>query len=248
MNATLPSLLGAAVLAALPLAPLPTTTAPVQEDDAVAAAGGLLPAATQAIDIPVERDLSLADLVDSLADATGLRFVVSSSTRQFLNDTPCGLLSGGTVQPGEVYPFVESILKRHRVVMERLAGQDVPVAALYWLDGGRDSNSLGWSSVAADSIDAVREHGSLLVQSTLDVTPSDARMLTNSTRMLMRDTNYQNILAINNSTVLLRGTGSEVAALIDMFREASKNEQAYYEAQRAASEAAQQGAAGGGGR
>lgn len=234
MNATLPTLVGAALIAALPLAPVSA----VQDDSAAPAAGGLLPAATKTIDIPADRDLSLADLVDSLADSTGLRFVVSSQTRQILNDTPCGLLSGGVIQPEEAYSFVESVLKRHRVVVERLAGEDVPVAALYWLDGGRDSNAIGWSTVPADQVEIYADHHALLVQCILDVSPVDARQLTTSVRGMLRDTNYQNVLSLGNTSVIVRGTGSDVAQMVQMFRQTSKNDAAYYEALRAAQEAA----------
>ena len=225
MNLALSSLLGSALLVAIPL----TATPRQRADGAQPFAGGLLPAATQPIEIPPNRDLSLADLVDALAESTGLRFVVSSQTRQALNDTPAGLLSGGVVAPGEVYSFTQSVLKRHRIVMERLTGVDVPVAALYWLDGGRDTAALNWSTVAAESIDSVRSHQALLVQCTVNVTPSDARQIATSMRSLIRDTNYQATLALNNSTVLLRGVGSDVAKWVEMIQLAGRNEEAYLE-------------------
>lgn len=247
MHATLPAVLAATLVAALPLAP---ASQEQQDDAAVAVAAGLLPAATQQIEIPENRDLSLADLVDSLAQSTGLRFVVSSSTRQFLNDTPCGLLSGGVILPGEVYPFVESVLKRHRVVFQRLAGDDVPVAALYALDGGgRDAGALGWSSVSADQIDAVANHHSLLVQCSLDVFPADARQMVSAARSMIRDSNYQNIISLGQSSMVVRGTGNEVAEMIQIFRLAAESEKAVLEAREAERQRQmeqQQGGAGGG--
>ncbi len=250
MNTALPALLGAALLAALPSgsttaiattesstgAPASPAT-PAQADGAQAFAGGLLPPVTAPIEIPDGRDIALSDLVESLADSTGLRFVVSSQTRQQLSDTPCGLLSGGTVDPDEVYPFVESVLKRHGIVMQRLSGQKVPVAALYSLNGGREVMNMGWTAVAVEDIESVRNHEALLVQCTFDVGPGDARQMTTSGRIMMRDSNYQSLFALNSSTIVLRGTGAEVAVLVDTFRLAAKAEAAALAAEAAAVQA-----------
>ncbi|MFT5464759.1 MAG: hypothetical protein ACI8QS_003666, partial [Planctomycetota bacterium] len=98
----------------------------------------------------------------------------------------------------------------------------------------RDSMNMGWTAIAVEDIDSVRNHDALLVQCTLDVGPSDARQMTTSGRIMMRDTNYQMIFALNSSTIVLRGTGAEVAVLVDTFRLAAKAEAAALAAEAAA--------------
>lgn len=243
MNATLS--LAALGMALVPLAlPASPVAAPVaataQGDDAGSAsssAGLLLPPAHAGIEVPGNRDLTLADLSAAFAEATGLRVLVGSGTRQFLNDTPSGVLGGAQVPAEDVYSFVESVFRRQGLVMERLGGDSLPIVALYAAQAGRDGLPSSWSVVDPAQAASWRIHQVLLVQCAVDVAPLDAARVATTMRSLIRDTNTQNIVPLGGqASLLLRGTASEVAQWIDLLHVAAGHEQALIDARAAAGE------------
>ena len=82
----------------------------------------------------------------------------------------------------------------------------------------------------ADGVERYAEHPALLVQTVVDTSPLDARQLVSTIRPLIHHNQWQAILGMGSSnSVILRGTGADVAAWAALITTAAENQRRFQE-------------------
>ena len=175
-------------------------------------------------------NLMLVDVLLEFRRITGQNIVMSSMTSDQVKQTAVGLLGGVTIPPTEVYSFMESLLARHNFVVSELRHNNPPLLAVY-APNSNDQGISNWIEVAVEDIEKYEDHHALLVQTVVDVSPLDGRQATSSMRTLAQNSYRQRMIAISSNSVILYGTGSEVAGWVSMLKKAATTEQAIQDAQ-----------------
>ena len=171
---------------------------------------GLLPTATRALVLQFEdtEGPSLAEVARELEQVTGLHLVTDDPTRVRLEQTATGLSGSVEVPPQDVYPFAEGLLWAAGFVLRPIHAGDTPLLLLS--ANGRAGGSSERSAVFVEASQVrafAARHPALVVQTVVDVRPLDARQASTSLRGLASDTNTQAILAVSESSLILKGTG-----------------------------------------
>ncbi|MCK6446004.1 MAG: hypothetical protein L6Q99_06385 [Planctomycetes bacterium] len=165
----------------------------------------------------------LIDLVASFEAATGERVAFSQFARGRLESAIVGLTTNATIAPDQVYSWFEALVAREGfrlyvathteprmlVLVSRLNNNDLPGTPY---------------PVSSSDLAALDRHPALVVQTTVDVAPLDARAMMNSLRPTVQGDTSSFITAPSESSVVLTASGAEVAVLLRLLEEARKHE------------------------
>lgn len=233
-------LAGALALPATRLAPTATTatTAPqpilepasAQADDANPLAIFPVPSADLEISIGGDATPSLADVLMQFEDICGHNLHISTGTLQELRDVTTGLSRSVTVPRQEVYSYVSALLSSSGFVMAETRAVGPRLLSIWSLNSHeRGLVRAQARAVDVDEIARYERHPALLVETVLYVENIDARQVTNSMRVTVTDANIQVITPISAHSLLLTGTGPEVADWIRLIRSADAGELQFVE-------------------
>lgn len=164
----------------------------------------------------------LIDLVASFEAATGERIVFSQTARTRLEGTFVGLTTNATIAPDQVYSWFEALVAREGFRLYVSTHTEPRMLALVSRMNNNDLPATPFA-VSPGDLALLDRHPALVVQTTVDVAPLDARALMNSLRAMQSDSS-NSILAPSESSVVLTASGSEVAALLRVLEEARKHE------------------------
>jgi len=184
---------------------------------------------------------TLAGMLAEFCRVTGQNFSVSEAARQMLQATATGLVQPVDVPPAQVYPFVEALLIDRGFVITELRAQEPRLLALH-LTRSNDPSDRSRARercvlVPAERIAEYADHPALMVRTVIDVSPLDARLVANTLRGVIRDSELQNILPIGGVTSLLvEGPGAWVASVAEMLRDAAEIEREWLEKNKPAPE------------
>jgi hypothetical protein len=188
---------------------------------------------------------TLDDLLAEFERIAGQHVVANAHTREALRATNVGLVAGVSVPPDEVYSFVESLLAHHGFFVGRLRSGNPRLLSVRSSSGRGTWPVDEWMTVPVEEIDDYADHPALLVETVVDVAPMDSRQIVNSLRQLVHG-NHQGMVAVSGSSLILRGTGSEVArtaSMLELARAHHVAEEARRKAEQAlAAEAARKAA------
>lgn len=158
---------------------------------------------------------TLADLVDAYTKLEGIRILSNEQLRQVLETTPLHLYGAPrTLTQSELSPFVEGVLRSSGFLLVSTGGEST-----YALANDRMLNysALSWAVVDRNSLDEMRRHPALLMQTSITLQHVDVRQLSTSLRSLLQNP-WQSLVAFGNSdSLILRGTGLELARTIHLF-------------------------------
>ncbi|MEM7310969.1 MAG: hypothetical protein AAF682_30145 [Planctomycetota bacterium] len=228
------------ILVAVGFANGPAPASPQPAQSAASDAGHFpLPSDALVVQDATAGDLRLVDLLLEFSRVTGQNIVMSQSTRAQVEQVEVGLLGGVTVPEAEVYSFVEGLLFRHRFVLAEIRHSDPPLLAIYHPDS-RD-NVGHWVEVEEGRIADYANHHALCVQTMSNVWPLDARQVATSMRSMTSDSSRQRMLALSEHTLLMSGTGAEVAGWVELLKAAAASQQAIVEAQPGPEQTGQDG-------
>lgn len=214
-----------------PTAPQPVIEpASAQADDANPLAIFPIPSADLEISIGGDATPSLADVLMQFEDICGHNLHVSTGTLQELRDVTTGLSRSVTVPRQEVYSYVSALLSSSGFVMAETRAVEPRLLSIWSLNSHeRGLVRAQARAVDVDEIARYERHPALLVETVLHVENIDARQVTNSMRATVTDTNIQVITPISAHSLLLTGTGPEVADWIRLIRSADAGELQFVE-------------------
>jgi len=208
------SLIGTALAAAL-LAPAPPGPSQARADTHFPAPSGAITiAATTADGGP-----SMADVLRDFARAAGQNLSISTATRAALEATPAGLIASAEVPAAQVYSFVEGLLVERGFVMSELRDQEPRLLGIYNQQEGLSAPAQ-W--VPADQLERFRAHPALVVLTVLCLEELDVRQLGNSLRALGGGVGSGVVPIGSTNSVLLMGTGRNVADLAQVMLAANE--------------------------
>lgn len=164
----------------------------------------------------------LIDLVASFEAATGERVSFSQSARARLESSIVGLTTNATVAPDQVYAWFEALVAREGFRLFVATHTEPRMLTLVSRLNNNDWPGTPFP-VAASEFGMLAGHPALVVQTTVDVAPLDSRSLVNMLRALQSDT-ASAMLSPGQTSVVLTGAGTEVAALVRVLDEARKCE------------------------
>jgi len=191
------------------------------------ATGELFPAARQSIalasdggGVPLER------LARELERVSGARFVSGPDARERLARTTCGLHGPLEIAAAEAWSTTEALLAHHGFVLVPLQSEGVRIFGLEPAIGVTAPSLRGRAHQAGvEQIEGLAAHPALLVQTTIDTTPLDARALASSMRSLVGDPMTEQIVPLGDtSRLVLLGRAPQVAAWVRTLRAAGITE------------------------
>jgi hypothetical protein len=212
--------------------------APTQTADRATAERAVFPTPAQGITIAAEGPdggPSLADVLRDFAHAAGQNFSIDAQTRQALEQDPAGLLRAEEVPAAALYTYVETLLFERGYVVRELRASEPRLFGIY-STRLRASSGLGPTrSVPAEEVELYRDHPALLVSTVLHLPWMDVRQLGNSLRALASEASPTMIVPLGNtSSILMRGTGREVAELVLLLKQVDADARTEVESRRAA--------------
>jgi len=162
---------------------------------------------------------NLSDLVGAYAQLEGMRILVDEQSQMVLESTALKMFGAPSrLTRDEVTPFVEGILRDADFIMTANGGTDS--FSLWSLRAARGSRRAS-VQLASNDIAALRRHPALVMQTTMTFENIDVRQLSTNLRPIFQDPGYQSIMNMGSSNALLmRGTGLELANVIEMLRAA----------------------------
>ena len=169
-------------------------------------------------DLRIELDdvLPLPDLLAAYCDASGVRVMMSPSVRERVEQTTYAGFGGGLTLPAdELQGFVEGLLTREGFRLAMTHAGRVPVLSL--LDARHDQPHIDspWLHIPYEHTVHFADNPALLVETVVPCNEADARQVSNSMRMV---TNHPWSMVIgmgSENGMFVRGTGAEVARLVD---------------------------------
>jgi hypothetical protein len=222
----------AAALAGCFIAPEPS---PTQAAERAAPARAAFPLPAGGIAIAAEGPdggPTLADVLRDFAQAAGQNVSIDAPTRQALEQAPAGLLRAVEVPAAALYAYVETLLFERGFVVSELRASEPRLLGIYSTRAG----GLGCAparAVPQEEIQLYRDHPALLVSTVLHLPSIDVRQLGNSLRALASERSATTIVPLGaTSTLLIKGTGREVAELALMLEQADAAARADLEAHR----------------
>lgn len=169
---------------------------------------------------PGERVTSLLDLVGDLARISGVNVSLGAEVRSELETTQVGLVREASVPPEAVWSYAESLLKHHGFVISELRRTEPRVISVHGVN--EHPSGFRWVPIAADQVAAYGDHAALLVETWISFENLDTRQLITSIRGIMLNETQMALAMGSSNSVFLRGTGSEVAALVALMQGADR--------------------------
>jgi len=183
--------------------------------------GALLPAPSGPLDLTgaAGSKLSLDELLARLSKLTGVTFSTNEEVDARLKQTKFALSQDTRVPAADVYPWVESILHQNGYSLGVLKSGESALVGVYTPIGANMSTAPSLA-VDADQLDECRTHPALLVTTTVNLPHTDVRTLGNSLRGITSDPSAgSGVIPVGNTnSVILTGTGRNVADLVALLR------------------------------
>ena len=202
--------------------PLPVA---LQADDANPLAIFPQPSADLEISIGGDATPSLADVLMRFEDICGHNLHISTATLQELRNVSTGLSRSVTVPRSEVYSYVSALLSNSGYIMGETRSVEPRLMSVWSLNSHeRQMVRAHARAIDVGEIAKYERHPAMLVETVLSVENLDARQLANSMRVTVIDNNVQVILPVSERSVLLTGTGPQVADWIRLIRNADAGE------------------------
>ena len=215
----------ALTLVGLTVAPLPGPVPAPQE-----ASHFPVPEGALIINAPEDSRFTMEELLVAFSELTGQQIHMSAQARNTMAQTDVGLLGSVHVPGDQLYSFLENLLFQNGFVMAELRSSEPRLLGIHSLWGNESHQISRFVEVPGEQIARYADHPALLVQSVIDVGALEARQVVNSLRPLMRNTNYQTMLAAGNgNSVIMRGTGADLAGWASLLEKAVEYQEAWLE-------------------
>lgn len=190
-----------------------------------------LPTAGGDMVIDLTATTTMAQLIDSYCQVTGIRVLVDPETHTLANSRAfTGFGKQLVLKPGAVQSFVESALASQDFRLARMSHGDVTTFTLLSAEAGmRRSFKSGspFTMVESKDLHLWAGHDAILVQSTIEVEGVDMRQVSTNLRPLFSDPNFQSIMSAGSTNSLIfQGTGSQVAAVSELLQTIGKRARA----------------------
>lgn len=166
---------------------------------------------------------SLLEMLSEFTRVTGQALVIDPSARAALQ-APTGLNQTIAVPPAEVYFVVETLLVQHGFVLVQLSEREPRMLAVH-MRNGPDAGTLRGRAVFVrpEALASYARHPALLITTTVELPSTDVRTLSNSMRAMLTDAAIQQMIPVGNtSSLLLTGSGSQIAGLVETLRAADE--------------------------
>lgn len=221
------------LLAAPLLATVPPTAPPVQDEGQEPPPIQELEDGTYLISFAdVEGEgggMTLKRLVHACQRVTGIQFVYTPETANFLQSTQVTLVGSKIVPKDEFYNFFQILMVIYNFVTTEVGPEPISVIQITSLDtGGRNNIRSDSVFVEPENLEEYKDQPATLITTVISLPNTDVRQLSNSMRTMITDANTQQMLpAGNTNSMVLVGFGSNVVALAKMLMivdEASKVE------------------------
>jgi len=203
-------------LALLVLASGCVLTADGAERSASHSSSDLLPAPTGPLRVDFGEDTTLGEILSAFAANTGQHVLLDGRTEAVLAQRPVVLGGATEVPAAEVYAFVEGLLYFHDLFVAPIKGGERPLLGVY--SEGHGLRKATPMDVAEQELERYADHPALLIRTTVQLTKTDVRQLATSLRAMLMDTNTQLLLPVGDNSILMGGTGSDVARLARTMR------------------------------
>lgn len=179
-----------------------------------------LPPAKHALALQGGLETSLDQLVGMLAEATGIQFAIDPTTRAELQKTSAGLSSSINVPPDEAWRWVEGLLAHARFQLGMISNRPPQLLGVYSTPRQNEQPRPRAVFIGEGELDLCTEHPAFLYSVVLDLPHVDVRQLGNSLRGLNTDpSGIQSVLPVGNTnSLILTGSGADVANLAAMMR------------------------------
>ena len=180
-----------------------------------------LPPAREALHlVPGEKKKALTcqDLLTELGRVTGVTFSADSEVRTALARTNLGITGDLDVPAENAWALAESLLVARGFLFEVLSRDPFLVDVLSSQPLARGSAPRTRAGfVPYESLSTWADHPGFLIRTTVDLPALNTRDLSNSMRQMFTDPQTQQIIPLGNTqTLMLCGTGSQVADVADM--------------------------------
>ncbi len=205
-----------------------------------------LPKPSDAIVIDLTTTTTMAQLIDSYCEVTGIRILVDPETHTLATSKAfTGFGKQLVLKPGDVQSFFESTLASQNFRLARMSHGDFTTFTLLSADTGlRRSFKSGspFTMVESKDLHLWAGHDAILVQSTIEVEGVDMRQVGTNLRPLFSDPNFQSIMSAGSTNSLIfQGTGSQVAAVSELLQTIGKRARAENERSAELMHVAEQG-------
>jgi hypothetical protein len=128
------------------------------------------------------------------------------------------LSTPASIEPGHVYPWVETLLVQHGFMLGSPTNAEPPIVAVM-SHGPGGAGARPALAIDAKDLEFCRSHPAVLVSTTLQLPHVDVRTLANSLRGIAGDAQFSGILPVGNTNSLfLTGTGAWLADTADLLR------------------------------
>lgn len=168
-------------------------------------------------------EVSLDQLLLSLAELTGQELALTPLGRQALQQAQEPLESAAPVPAAEVYTFVEGLLARHGVLIAPVTGGSRPILGVQGFPNSREGSILEPLAVDLTLLPELASHPALYVRFLVHFRHSDSRQIQTQLRQLLVDPSGMNYcLPVGELSLLLQGRASEMASLARLLLEADE--------------------------
>jgi hypothetical protein len=185
-------------------------------------AAELLPPASGLLHIAAgEESPTLEELVNELSRLTGVTTTASELVSVKLRKERPSLSGELSVPPGEVYTWVEGLLDQHGFALAMVSERPPHLLAIQAKMPLPPDGAPGpYLNIPAERIGELSAHPALLVQTVIELPHVEVRSIGNSLRQLVIGHPSAGILPVGlTNSMILAGTGRQVAEIYAMLRE-----------------------------
>jgi hypothetical protein len=169
------------------------------------------------LDVPSE-GLSLLTALETVAANSGTHLTYSSDVGQRLDAGRLQLIDAESVSAEAAWSVVEVFLTEAGCQLHELRRTAPRMLAIRTRQEAAQL-PMPRRTVPAEAVAAFLEHPALQIQTTIELRHQDARVLANTLRSLLTDTQRLNVVPAGGSQFLmLQGNGTDVAGLVQMIR------------------------------
>jgi hypothetical protein len=206
-------------LHSLLLLPLLGTAPALQQQDHFSPADFPMPSKDMVIDFAATP--SLADLIESYCELTGVRILADPATHSLAKSKVIAGFGGQLVlNPADIQSFFESALAAQDFRLTKMNTDDVLTFTLLNAESGSrrsPKTAASWMLVDADELHLWANHDAVLIQSTIMIEGVDSRQVSTNLRPLFSDPSFQSIMSAGSTNSLIfQGSGSQVAAISEL--------------------------------
>jgi general secretion pathway protein D len=169
-----------------------------------------------------EAGLSLEAFVKLCQDATGINFTYTEQTAQTLKDKKLKMFGPKTIPKSDFYSFFQIMMIINDFVCTKIGPDHLAVVLIQSSQANQRQGGGTLKKdavyVAPDDLDQYADQPAVLIHTVVDLPHVDARQLSTSLRQMFPDQQTQSILPVSNTSLILTGFGSDVAAMVRMLQ------------------------------